>query len=124
MQNISAGTASTGSIAAPGYSISGGSCSGFCFPFTGSTAEWIMERPTYGGVIYDLANFGSAVIGNPVAFESGSLGSVSPRSPALTVKTDITDLIDMYNAGTKLSTSFYNLFDGSGSIGFKWLAYH
>jgi hypothetical protein len=132
MQNITAGTASSGTIAPPAYSISGGSCSGWCTPFTGAMAEWIMERPTTGGVIYDLANFGSATIANPVALESGSFASVSPASPALTwpytsVTTNVTDLLDMYRDpndpvfSPKLAAAYYNLFDGS--IGFKWLAY-
>ena len=112
MQNFTTGTGSNGVISAPGYTLdlSRGTCTGWCTPFTGSSAEWIMERPDYG--VYDLSNFKTASITLPLAFEPQFRFAIPNPSNATTVL--------MYNGSTELVGVTER---ATGPIDFTWFAF-
>ena len=84
--------------------------------FTGSSAEWIMERPTVDNVLPDLTNYSVAVMANPWAHRAdnrwfGYAGGDDVRSEQIT----------MFNQSTALSTVFPL---DINRMQFQWLAYH
>jgi hypothetical protein len=83
--------------------------------FSGSSAEWIMERPTVNDNLPSLANYSVAIVSNPWAHRAdnrwyGYTGGDEVRS----------DQITMFNGPNALSTVFPVNAD---HMQFQWLAY-
>jgi hypothetical protein len=82
--------------------------------FTGSSAEWIMERPTIDGALPDLSNYGVAMMFN--AWAQRSDGTVmNPSGNPSSLQMTMTN-----NAGATLS-SVSRLSDSA--MVFNWLAF-
>ena len=82
--------------------------------FQGNSAEWIMERPTVGGYLYDMPNFAYAYMDNGWAFRLGSGSYISFLSEPY-------QNITMVNGSDTLSTAYSQ---DSISMWFAWHAYH
>jgi hypothetical protein len=82
-------------------------------PFSGATAEWILERPSVPVVSYGLANFGRAQMGSTYAFDSNwqyhDLG------------TDANVQLTMVNGQDKLC---YTYETSTSSAGYVWTGYN
>jgi hypothetical protein len=81
--------------------------------FHGSEAEWIMERPTVGGILPDLADYNTALMSGAGVENTKGVGVLS--STAANVN------ITMYNGADRLSSATNS---GSDSIVFTWHHYH
>jgi hypothetical protein len=81
--------------------------------FTGSSAEWIMERPTINNALPDLANYGAAWMWNAYAERSDGTVVNSNGNP-------YADTITMVNGSNRLST-VYRINDTA--MLFSWLAF-
>jgi hypothetical protein len=80
--------------------------------FDGSEAEWIMERPTVGGIVPDLANYSSALMSNAFV---GTTTKIIDSGTAANVT------ITMYNGSDKLSTAINS---PPNAIVFSWHHFH
>jgi len=80
----------------------------------GSEAEWIMERPTVGGSLPDLANYGVAFMWNASALSAKTYNWVNYSAAA-------NQQIFMYNGSDLLSTAYYLT---PSEMFFVWTAFH
>jgi len=103
LQNLSNGSASYVYITPPAGTT-----------FTGSSAEWIMERPTIDGALPDLSDYGAAMMLNAWAQRTdGTL--VAPSGNPYSVQITMTDAAGaIMSTVTRLSNS---------SMVFNWLAF-
>jgi hypothetical protein len=83
-------------------------------PFTGSEAEWIMERPTVGGGLPDLSGYVLAVVKNAWAYNvrTGKWNTSSTANRQITMND---------KAGNVLSVAELM---GSSGITFQWFNFH
>jgi hypothetical protein len=81
--------------------------------FTGSSAEWIMERPTVNGALPDLSNYGAAWMWNAYAERSNGTVVNSNGNP-------YADTLTMVNGSNRLSTVFRI---NDTAMLFSWIAF-
>jgi hypothetical protein len=84
------------------------------WPFTGSTAEWVMEKPSEQIISYGFANFGHAEMDNAEAYTSNWV----PH----TITSDRAWQIWLYHNNTTLLCDPEQL--SSGAITFTWYSYN
>jgi hypothetical protein len=103
-ENITAGTYTTPFTTAPAGAT-----------FVGNSAEWVMERPTVGGSLADLSDYGvTTMCGAYVWQPSSTSWKVFNQVPGFEVS--------MYNGSTLLSSAWW-LFPGSQCLTFDWNAF-
>lgn len=103
LQNLSNGSASYVYITPPAGTT-----------FTGSSAEWIMERPTIDGVLPDLSDYGAAMMLNAWAERTDGTLVASNGNPYSVQITMTDDAGAIMSTVTRLSNS---------SMVFNWLAF-
>ncbi len=84
--------------------------------FTGSSAEWVMERPTIGGNLPDLADYSYAYMLYPYAYRADGVYRNYLDTSDVT-----SEQITMYNGSNSLSTVVPI---DSNTMEFFWLGYH
>lgn len=84
-------------------------------PFTGSEAEWIMERPTLvSGTLSNLSNYGFASIQNAAVLNVTTGKYIQPSAASRQ--------ITMYDSANNVLSSATAL--GAGAIQFQWFRFH